>query len=135
MSIVSPSICHEGMGPDAMILIFWMLSFKPNFSLSSFTFIKRLFSSSSLPAIKMVSFVYLKLLIFFMAIFHFFSHFWKSFTFTPCKAHFQKRHRNGQRTHEKMINISSYQRNAHQNYNEGSLYPGQNGHHQKVYKQ
>ena len=44
--IVSPSICHEVMGPDAMILIFWMLSFKPAFSLSSFTFIKRLFSSS-----------------------------------------------------------------------------------------
>ena len=36
------------MGLDAMILVFWMLSFKPNFSLSSFTFIKRLCSSSSL---------------------------------------------------------------------------------------
>jgi len=33
------------MGPDAMILIFWMLSFKPTLSLSSFPFIKRLFSS------------------------------------------------------------------------------------------
>ena len=42
--IVSPSICHEVMGPDAMILVFWMLSFRPAFSLSSFTFIKRLFS-------------------------------------------------------------------------------------------
>ena len=31
---VSPSICHEVMGPDAMILVFWMLSFKPTFSLS-----------------------------------------------------------------------------------------------------
>ena len=40
------------MGLDAMILVFWMLSFKPAFSLSSFTFIKRLFSSSSLSAIK-----------------------------------------------------------------------------------
>ena len=38
----SPSIFHEVMGPDAMILVFCMLSF----SLSSFTFIKRLFSSS-----------------------------------------------------------------------------------------
>ena len=37
------------MGPDAMILVFWMLSFKPTFSLSSFTFIKRLFSSSLSP--------------------------------------------------------------------------------------
>ena len=39
----SPSICHEVMGLDAMILVFLMLSFKPAFSLSSF--IKRLFSS------------------------------------------------------------------------------------------
>ena len=31
VSIVSPSICHEVMGPDAMIFIFWMLSFKPGF--------------------------------------------------------------------------------------------------------
>ena len=46
VSIVSPSICHEVMGLDDMILVFWMLSFKPTFSLSSFTFIKRLFSSS-----------------------------------------------------------------------------------------
>ena len=42
VSIVSPSICHEVMGPDTMILVFWMLSFKPTFSLLSFTFIKRL---------------------------------------------------------------------------------------------
>ena len=33
VSTVSPSICYEGMGPDAMILVFWMLSFKPTFSL------------------------------------------------------------------------------------------------------
>ena len=32
VSTVSPSICHEVMGPDAMILVFWMLSFKPTFS-------------------------------------------------------------------------------------------------------
>ena len=36
-SIFSPSICHEMMGLDAMILVFLMLSFKPLFSLSSFT--------------------------------------------------------------------------------------------------
>ena len=35
VSTVSPSISHEVMGPDAMILDFWMLSFKPTFSLSS----------------------------------------------------------------------------------------------------
>ena len=43
VSIISPTIFHEVMGPDAMILVFWMLSFKPAFSLSSFTFIKRFF--------------------------------------------------------------------------------------------
>ena len=36
VSTVSPSICHEVMGLDATILVFWMLSFKPTFSLSSF---------------------------------------------------------------------------------------------------
>ena len=46
--IVSPSICHEVMGLDAMILVFWMLSFKPIFSLSFHFHLKRLFSSSSL---------------------------------------------------------------------------------------
>ena len=65
---VSPSICHEVMGPDAMILVFWMLSFKSTFSLSSFTFIKRLFSSSSLSAIRVVSSAYLRLLIFLPAV-------------------------------------------------------------------
>ena len=40
VSIVFPSICHEVMGQDAMILVFWMLSFKPNFSPYSFIFIK-----------------------------------------------------------------------------------------------
>ena len=33
------SICHEVIGPGAMILAFWMLSFKPAFSFSYFTFI------------------------------------------------------------------------------------------------
>ena len=52
------------MKPDAMILVYWMLRFKPTFSLSSFTFIKRCFSSSSLSAIRVVSSAYLRLLIF-----------------------------------------------------------------------
>ena len=68
VSTVSPSICHEVMGPDTMIFVFWMLSFKPAFSLSSFTFIKGLFSSSSLSAIRVVSSAYLRLLIFLPAI-------------------------------------------------------------------
>ena len=68
VSIVSPSICHEVMEPDAMILVFCMLSFKPAFLLSSFTFIKRLFSSSSLSAKRVLSSAYLRLLIFLPAI-------------------------------------------------------------------
>ena len=53
-----PSVCCEVIGPDAMILIFGMLSFKPTFSLSSFTFIKKLFSASSFSAIRVVSSTY-----------------------------------------------------------------------------
>ena len=68
VSTVSPSICLEVMGLDAMIFVFVTLSFKPVFSLSSFTFIKRLFSSSSLSVIRVVSSTYLRLLIFFPAI-------------------------------------------------------------------
>ena len=49
-------------------LCFWMLMFKPAFSLSTFTFIKRLFSSCSLSAITVVSSAYLRLLIFLSAI-------------------------------------------------------------------
>ena len=64
-----PIYLHEVMGPDAMIFVFWMLSFKPVFSLSSFTFIKRLFNFSSLSAIRVVSSAYLRLLIFVPAIF------------------------------------------------------------------
>ena len=56
------------MGLDAMILVFWMLSFKPAFLLFSFTFIKRLFSSSLLSAIRVVSSAYLRLWIFLPAV-------------------------------------------------------------------
>ena len=38
VSIISPSISHEVMGPDAMMFIFWMLSLKSTFSLWSFHF-------------------------------------------------------------------------------------------------
>ena len=61
VSIVSPSICHEVIGLDALIFI-------SAFSLSSFTFIKRLFSSSSLSAIRLVLYANLRLLIFFEVI-------------------------------------------------------------------
>ena len=57
------------MGPDAVIFAFWVLSFKLAFSLSSFNFIKRLFSSSSLSAYRrVVSSAYLRLLIFLLTI-------------------------------------------------------------------
>ena len=61
---VSPSIFHEVMGSDTMILVSWMLSFKPTFWLSSFTFTKRLFNCSLLSATRIVSSAYLRLLIF-----------------------------------------------------------------------
>ena len=56
--IFSPSIFHEVMEPNAMILVFWMLSFKPVFSLYSSTIMKRLFSSSLLSAIRVISSAY-----------------------------------------------------------------------------
>ena len=60
--------CHEVMGQDATILVFWMLSFKPVFSLSSFTLIKRLFSFSLFSATREVSSAHLRLLVFLLAI-------------------------------------------------------------------
>ena len=51
-----------------MIIFFGMLSFKPAFSFSSFTFIKRLFSSSLLSAIRVMSSAYLRLLVFLPAV-------------------------------------------------------------------
>ena len=53
---------------DVMILAFWILSFKPAFSLSLFTFIKRLYSSFLLSSIGVESSAYLRLLIFLPAI-------------------------------------------------------------------
>ena len=63
-STFSHSVCYEVMGPDIMILVFLMLSSKLTFSLSSFTLIKRVFSSSSLSAIRVVSSAYRRLFIF-----------------------------------------------------------------------
>ena len=62
-----PFICHEVMGPDPMIFVFWMLSFKPAFSALLFTFIRRLFSFSLLYGISGIT-TYLELLIFLLAI-------------------------------------------------------------------
>ena len=69
VSTVSPTIRHEMMGPDAMIyLSFLNVELEANFFTLSFTFIKRLLSSSSLSAIREVSSAYLRLLIFLSAI-------------------------------------------------------------------
>ena len=63
-----PSLCHEVMGLDAWIFVFWMLTFKPAFSFSSYTLTKRLFSSSSLSGIREISSAYLRPLIFLLTI-------------------------------------------------------------------
>ena len=63
-----PSICHEVMMPDAMILVFQILSVKPGFSLPSITLIKKLFSSRLLSAIRVVSYAYMRLLLFLSAV-------------------------------------------------------------------
>ena len=55
-------------GTEYHDLRFWMLSFKPAVSVSSFTFIKRLLSSSLISAIRVVSSAYVRILIFLLAI-------------------------------------------------------------------
>ena len=68
VSIVSPSICREAMGPDVMIFVFCFECWGLSQLFYSFTYIKRLFSSSSLFAIRVVSSAYLRLLIFLLAV-------------------------------------------------------------------
>ena len=48
---------------------------------------------------------------------------------------FQRRHIDGQKAHEKMLNTTKYKKNATQNYSEVLPHTGQNGHRKKVYKQ
>ena len=68
IATISPSICHEVMGLDATILVSWLLSCKPASLRSSFTFSKRLFSFSSLSALRVLSSTCLRLLIFLQTI-------------------------------------------------------------------
>ena len=49
----------------------------------------------------------------------------------PKQTFLQGRHTDGSQTHENMLNITHYQRNANQNDNEISPHTDQNGHHQK----
>ena len=66
VSTVSPSISHDVMGPDAMIFVSECCALSP-VSLSSFTFIRKLYSSSLFSAISVVLSEYLRSLIFLMA--------------------------------------------------------------------
>ena len=63
-----PSYFQWSDGTSTIIFVFWMLTLKTIFSLSSFTFIKRHFSHSSLSAIRVVLSANLRLLIFLLAI-------------------------------------------------------------------
>ena len=47
----------------------------------------------------------------------------------------KRRHTDGQKALEKMLNVTNYQRNANLSYNKVSPHTGQKGHHQKVFKQ
>ena len=67
-STFPPYVCCEVLGLDAMIFVFWILSFNPDFSLSSFIVIKRLFNSSLYATVRVVSYVCLGLLIFLQVI-------------------------------------------------------------------
>ena len=67
VSTLSLSICHEVMGPDAIILVFWMLSFKPTFHSLSPSSRSSLIPLWLLP-LELVSSAYLRLLIFLPAI-------------------------------------------------------------------
>ena len=53
----------------------------------------------------------------------------------PKETFLQRSHTDGQETHEMLLNITNYERNANQNYNEVSPHTSQNAHHHKFYKQ
>ena len=67
VSIASPSVNHEVMGPDAMILDYWMLCIKPAYLLSSFTLIKRFSVPLCLLPLEWY-YLYMRLLIFLSAV-------------------------------------------------------------------
>ena len=50
------------------------------------------------------------------------------------KQTFSQRHTDGQQTHEEMLNITHFQRNANQNHNKLPSHTSQNVCHPKVYK-
>ena len=66
LAVINSAAMNIGVHVSLSLLVssVWMLIFKPTFSLSSFTFIKRLFSSSLLSVFRVVSSAYLMLSIF-----------------------------------------------------------------------
>ena len=48
---------------------------------------------------------------------------------------FKNRDTDSQKPNDKVLNVTNYERDANQNYHEVSSHIGQNGHHQKIYKQ
>ena len=52
----------------------------------------------------------------------------------PKQTFLQRRHTDGHKAHEKMLNITNYQRNANQNHYEVPFHTSQNGCDPKVYK-
>ena len=52
----------------------------------------------------------------------------------PKQTILQRRYTEGQQPHEKMLNITNYQRNANQNCNRVLPHTGQDGHHSEVNK-
>ena len=53
----------------------------------------------------------------------------------PEQTLFQGGHTEGPETYERMLSITSHQRDANQNYNEIPLHTSQNGHHKQINKQ
>ena len=53
----------------------------------------------------------------------------------PKQTFLQRRNTDGKQAQEQMLNITNYQRNANQNYNEVPSHTGQNGCDPKIYKQ
>ena len=67
-STFPPSVCHEVMGPDAMMLVFWIFDFNQLFHCPLSPSSRGSLVPLSLSAIKVVSSAYLRLLIFLPAI-------------------------------------------------------------------
>ena len=68
----SPICLRWSDGSGCLFLVFWMMSFKSGFSISSFTFIKRLFSSSLFFECWVLSQLFHSIQIWIVSIFHYY---------------------------------------------------------------